>query len=83
MIRDPEGWRRWEEASLAAAPLNYEQRLRWYDAAIAHARTLGVWPPQDPMEGFEEKLEYIHRLHGAAGHAHDGNDATRPTRSRP
>lgn len=63
MIRDPEGWRAWESASLAAEPPDYERNLRWYAAMLELARELKVWPPADPLEGFDEELARIHRLH--------------------
>ncbi|MGH9414945.1 MAG: hypothetical protein ACRD0Y_14540 [Terriglobales bacterium] len=63
MIADIEGWRKWEAEHMAASPSDYERNLRWFEAAVEHARALGVWPPADPMEGFEEKLAYVHRLH--------------------
>ncbi|MGH9417729.1 MAG: hypothetical protein ACRD01_13995 [Terriglobales bacterium] len=69
MIADIEGWRKWEAAHSAAEPVDYERNLRWFDAALAHARALGAWPPADPLEGFEANLAYIHRLHASLGAA--------------
>lgn len=63
MIRDPEGFQRWEAKQAAAGDMDQEARLRWFDAMIEHARALGVWPPADPLEGLAEKLEWIHALH--------------------
>lgn len=68
MIRHIEAWRKWEAAQRAAEPVDYERNLRWYESALEYARALGAWPPADPMEGFEQKLAYIHRLHGVKGH---------------
>jgi hypothetical protein len=82
MIRDPEGWRKWEEASLAGEPADHERNLRWFEAAIAHARALGVWPPKDPLEGLEEKLERVHRMHRTFGGAGNGNQPSGSTRTR-
>lgn len=65
MIADIEGWRKWEAEWTAAEPVDYERNLRWYASALAHARALGRWPPADAMEGFSEKLAYIHRLHAS------------------
>lgn len=48
---------------MAATPSDYERGLRWFETAIEYARALGAWPPADPMEGFEDKLAYIHRVH--------------------
>ncbi len=64
MIRHIEEWRKWEAAQKADEPIDFDKNLRWYESALEYARALGAWPPADPMEGFEQKLAYIHRLHG-------------------
>jgi len=35
---------------MAAEPPDYEQNLKMFEALVEHARRMGVWPPDDPVE---------------------------------
>ncbi|MCH8275281.1 MAG: hypothetical protein IH851_10870 [Armatimonadetes bacterium] len=43
-------------------PVDYEENVRFFEAAIAHARVLGVWPPSNPLESLETDLRVAKAL---------------------
>jgi hypothetical protein len=56
MIKDREYWRNWEENGPLREPPDFERNLRIVEAMYALARTLGVWPPSDPLAGLDTKI---------------------------
>ena len=56
MIRDPKRWRQFEAAWQRRAEADLEANLRVFHTLLRHARSLGVWPPKDPLEGLEVDL---------------------------
>jgi len=56
MIRDPETWRRWEARWQRRTSADLEANLRVFRTLMEHARALGVWPPENPLEGIEVDL---------------------------
>ena len=56
MIRNIKVWNAWERQQIASTPVDHAANLRWADAALEHARAMGVFPPKDPMEGIEVKI---------------------------
>jgi len=56
MIRDAAKWQAWEDAYRASQPNDLEANLRFADAALEYARSMGVFPPKDPLEGIEHKI---------------------------
>lgn len=57
MIKDVKAWQEWEDRYNASQPVDYEHNLRLADAMLEHARALGVFPPKDPLEGIETKIQ--------------------------
>jgi len=53
MIKDQKLWSRFESELLKKEDLSLEQKYRILDAMLQEARDLGVWPPEDPLEGIE------------------------------
>ena len=54
MIKNPKKLREFEDNFLrASGPWPYEQALRHFTALWQEAVSLGVLPPQDPLEGIE------------------------------
>lgn len=53
MIRNPEIWKRFEEEVQKRIPTDFESNLRLLKNMIKNARDLGVWPPENPLEGIE------------------------------
>jgi len=64
MKPDFEAFHQWENNFLRSQPLNVEEHCRLFDAMYRPAIAAGIWPPKDPLEGFEEKLAFIRQLHG-------------------
>ena len=62
MIKDPERWKAWENAYIRSEAANYERNLRIFEAMCKHARKLGKFPPQDPLEGIEFKIRVARDL---------------------
>lgn len=50
MIKDPKFYEEWERKELASEPPDYERNLKMFEALVEHARVMGVWPPDDPVE---------------------------------
>ena len=63
MIKNIKFWQSWEQEYLKKEQLNIEQRFRLLDAMYDHACALKVFPPQNPMEDLELKVEMVRRLH--------------------
>ena len=42
--------------------LDPEQNYRLFEAMVAFARDTGVFPSKDPLEGLQQKIEFVKRL---------------------
>lgn len=62
MIKDPEGWRAWEDEYIRSRPVDYQSNLQVFEAMCEHARRLGVFARQDPLEGIEFKTRLARDL---------------------
>jgi len=56
MIRDKKAWQQFEAEWQCSQEPNLEANLRVFEVLLEHARALGVWPPQDPLEGIEHDI---------------------------
>jgi hypothetical protein len=62
MIRNVDAWREWEEQYIASTPPNHAQALRLAEEMLEHARSLGVFPPADPLQGIEDTVDLAKAL---------------------
>jgi hypothetical protein len=62
MIKDPEAWRAWEDEYIRSRPADYQRNLKVFEAMYEHARRLGVFASQDPLEGIEFKTRLARDL---------------------
>jgi hypothetical protein len=53
MIKDRARWEQWEAEFQASQPVNYWQNLALFQSMLEEATRLGVFPPDDPLEGLE------------------------------
>jgi hypothetical protein len=53
MIRNPKILRAFEDDLARRTPPDHFAGLRLAEAMLEEARSLGVWPPTDPLEGVE------------------------------
>ena len=53
MIRDKTLWKRFEADWQAKREQDFEANLSLFETLIEHARSMGAWPPKDPMDGIE------------------------------
>jgi hypothetical protein len=56
MIKDKIFWETWEAQYIASEPPDFMRNLRLVDAMYEHARAIGVFPLQDPLEGLDTKI---------------------------
>ena len=56
MIKDVALWEAWEREYEKNHPLDFSQKLALLDGMYELARSLGVFPPTDPLEGIEVKI---------------------------
>lgn len=56
MIKDKALWEDWEARGPLRQPADFWKSLRLFEAMYAHARSLGVFPPSEPLEGLETKI---------------------------
>ena len=59
MIKDVAFWEAWERDYLARQPTDIAQNRRLLDGMYELARALGVFPPADPLEGIEVKIQMV------------------------
>lgn len=57
MITNPQRIRALDRELLLREQRTYAQNLAIFEAMVEHARALGVWPPEDPLEGLEVDIE--------------------------
>lgn len=62
MIRNPEKWREWEESGPLSEPADFKKNLQIVDAMYQFARSLGVFPPKDPLDGIEADIRIAKAL---------------------
>jgi len=53
MIRDLKIWNRFEIEFLKKSGEDLQKKLCLLDEMTEHARQLGVWPPESPLDGLE------------------------------
>jgi hypothetical protein len=75
MIKDRAYWEAWESRGPLREPPDFERALALMDDFLHYARSLGVFPPSDPLAGIEHKIALARKLH--AGPA-TGTDRARP-----
>jgi hypothetical protein len=56
MIKDIAYWESWERQRPLRERLTPEQAFALNDAMYEYAKSLGVFPPADPLEGIETKI---------------------------
>jgi hypothetical protein len=56
MIKDKAFWSAWESQGPLREPLEPRRALALCDAMYEYARSLGVFPPADPLAGLATKI---------------------------
>jgi len=69
MIKDAKLWSEWEAQGPLREPADYRRNLRLYQAMYDWARTLGVFPLADPLEGLDTKIRVARILRNVRGTA--------------
>jgi len=59
MIRDVKAWEEFERELAKREPVDYQRNLRLFEALLEEARSLGRWPPDDPLEGIELHTRFV------------------------
>ncbi len=53
MIKNPSLFQKFENSFIKNEHMSYDRAMRLFTGLYNEARTLGVFPPEDPMEGIE------------------------------
>jgi len=56
MIKNPKYLQRWEDEQARNTPVDFQKNLKLVEAMLKEARSLGVFPSNDPWEDFEVDL---------------------------
>ena len=62
MIKDAAFWEAWEKEGPLREHFTPEQAFKLADAMYEYAKSLGVFPPADPLEGIETKIAVARAL---------------------
>lgn len=62
MIKDVAFWEAWEREGPLREHLTPEQAFQLADAMYEYAKSLGLFPPADPLEGIETKIAMARAL---------------------
>ena len=57
MIKDKKIWQKFEAEFTRNENLTIEQKFKILEAMLEEAKSLGVWPPKDPLEGIEVDIK--------------------------
>ena len=57
---------RYNESELDIPELTLKQKFDLQDAMYEHSVEMGIWPPDDPLEGIEEKIQLAKMLHSVS-----------------
>ena len=74
MIKDASFWRAWEAKGPLREPADFQQNLRLVESLYDLGRSLGVFPPANPLAGLETdfRLARILNVRGSAGRDRPG-----------
>jgi len=72
VIKDIDKWRRWEEDYRRRNPPDFFHNLDVFEGLYEEARTLGVLPREDPLEGIEFKKRLARMLNVSRTAEEDG-----------
>ena len=64
MVKNPVKLRAFEVERMKAEPVDIEKNFRILDALYEEARSLGIFPLKDPLEGIEEKARLAWAING-------------------
>ncbi|GAB4417211.1 MAG: hypothetical protein OHK0032_13270 [Thermodesulfovibrionales bacterium] len=53
MIKNPSLLQKFEDSFIKSEPMSFDRAMRLFTALYNEAKTFGVFPPEDPMEGIE------------------------------
>ena len=71
MIRNRQDWIEWENQYHRERAVDFRQNLRIYEALYEHACLLGALPPEDPLDGIEEKIRFAKAINVSGNSASD------------
>ena len=57
MIRNIDKWREWEDGYIASEHASHAENMRLANSMIALASQLGVFPPADPLDDLDHKIQ--------------------------
>ncbi len=73
MIKNVKLWHAWESQGPLSQQLDFHSNLRLLDSMYALARSLGVFPLADPLEGIETDIRVARILNGLDTSSSDDN----------
>ncbi len=62
MIHNERIFREWEDRWMAQDTLSLKQKFKILEGMYQEAKTLGIFPPKDPMEGLDLKIRTAREL---------------------
>jgi len=62
LIKDIKIWQEFEKEWIKSNKMSIESSFRLFDEMKQIAINAGKFPPNDPLEGLDEKVEFIKRL---------------------
>jgi len=68
MVRAPEELEELEAKIAREDKTTFWERLRLYDAMLAHARTVGAIPMADPLDGIDDDIRLAEAMHVLNNH---------------
>ena len=71
MIRNPDRVRRFEDDQIRAERRSFAENLAIFEALWEQARSLGVLPTADPLDGIEVDIQLAKALHARKPAGHD------------
>ena len=63
MIQNPHFLENWERELKRKTPVDLLQNIRLLEAMYEEAGFLKIFPPQNPLEGLEFKIQWVKAIH--------------------